>query len=60
MMWICASSGSVAIVGRSRFDRQGGSDRTLGKVDLFVKLICRNLGEVDLGVIVDLIASLAK
>ena len=59
-MWICASSGSVAIVGRSRFDRQGGSDRTLGKVDLFVKLICRSLGEIDLGVIVDLIAFLAK
>ena len=47
-------------LGRSGSGRQGGSDRSLSKVDLIVKWICRGLGEVDMGVNVDLIATWAK
>ena len=47
-------------LGRSGSGRQGGSDRSLDKVDLGVKWICRGLGEVDLGVRVDLIAAWAR
>ena len=42
---------------RSGPGRQGGSDRSLSKVDLIVNWICRGLGEVDMGVKVDLIAT---
>ena len=50
---------------RNGLGRQGGSDRRWGggldrQVDLIVKWICRDSGDMDLGVKVDLVAAGAE